>query len=147
MQELIKRLDKKYISRIVRYEKIYFPEDAYDKETIEEYFTKANQVALGIFVNNHFAGYILFSYSNKLKSMIDSIVIIDKYRGNGLSLLLYKRALKFLKNKGIKYVYNYCRVSNEISKKSILSSGFVLKRKIKDYYEDEDGYFFVRGLN
>ena len=146
MQDLIKRLDKKYISRIVRYEKIYFPKDAYDKDTIEEYFTKVNKIPLGVFVNNHFAGYILFSY-NKLTSIIDSIVVIDKYRRNGLSILLYKRALKFLKNKGIKYVYNYCRVSNEISKKSILSSGFVLKKRIKDYYEDEDGYFFVRGLN
>ena len=147
MQEIIRRLNKNYIPRIVKYEKIYFPEDAYDKETIKEYFTKGNQIPLGVFVDNHFAGYILFSYNNNFKSMIDSTVIIERYRGKGLSILLYESALRFLKNKGIKYVYNYCRVSNEVSKKSILSSGFVLKKRIKDYYEDEDGYFFVKRLN
>ncbi|MHA1626341.1 MAG: ribosomal protein S18-alanine N-acetyltransferase [Candidatus Asgardarchaeia archaeon] len=91
-------------------------------------------------------GYVSFLLKPKEWSHIISIAVDPTFRRKGCGSLLLERALEYSKNMGCKFVYLEVDVSNKAAIEMYKNFGFKIIRRIRGYYEDEDGYLMLKTL-
>lgn len=117
-----------------------FPNDSFalSKESFRYHISK-NQL-YKIEVNHKIAGYILW-LKRKNYFRLYSLAINDSYQGLGLASKLLEYSFEKLdKNRFTLEV----KVKNEKAIKLYEKYGFKIKKILKDYYEDGDGYLMEK---
>ena len=95
-----------------------------------------NNSIFKIVVGNEIAGYILW-LERKSYYRLYSLAINDKFQGLGLASKLLEYSFSELKNKGFSLEV---KVKNEKAVKLYEKFGFTIKKVLKDYYDECDGY-------
>lgn len=95
-----------------------------------------NNTIFKIVVEDEIAGYILW-LERKSYYRLYSLAINDKFQGLGLASKLLDYSFSELKNKGFSLEV---KVKNKKAVKLYEKFGFTIKKVLKDYYDECDGY-------
>ncbi len=120
-----------------------------------EHIEKWNDLFYVAEVNNEIVGYALariensspFTKFSKVGHIV-SIAVREKYRRKGIATMLMSALIYTLKTMyGVEEVYLEVRVSNEPAIKLYQKLGFVIAKRIEQYYLDgEDAYLMIKKL-
>jgi len=91
-------------------------------------------------------GYVSLFVKPKKWSHIISIAVDPLFRRRGCGSLLLRRALEYSKDAECRFAYLEVGVVNRVAIEMYKNFGFKIIRRIKGYYEDEDGYLMLKIL-
>lgn len=114
-------------------------------ETLKDYIKTDQTYHVFCVEKEELIGYIMVWESASYGQIID-LVIHSDYRKQGYGFLLIKYALDYFLSIGVNVVSLEVKVSNEEAIRLYEKAGFVKDHTIKNYYKNEDGYFYVRRL-
>jgi len=117
-----------------------------DKDCFDKYAWKKDKffepkrrlIIEGIIVDNNLRAYIAYASENKNHIHIHRLAVCPEWRREGLAKFLIKNALKS---------YNTCSLrvnaTNEAAIQLYKSLGFKIKRKVLNFYEENEHAFFM----
>jgi len=108
----------------------------YSKEMLEGFIRSPHDIYLVAKVDGEVAGYRLASYNPYLKEayLID-MVVIEKFRGQGIASALYKQTFEMLNEKGCFWAWSLVKEGNEKIAQILIKKGFHKGEKFSVYYK------------
>lgn len=118
-------------------------ETSFSKESLKNMIIEEETYHMFLAEKKEFIGYIVVWESAPFGQIID-VVVRNEYRGLGYGRALLDYGLSYLEDMGIDTISLEVKVSNTDAIKLYESKGFILDHTIKNYYKEEDGYFYIR---
>lgn len=118
-------------------------ETSFSKESLKNMIVEEETYHIFLAEKKEFIGYVIIWESDTFGQIVD-IVVKNEYQGLGYGKSLLDYGLNYLKDMGIDTISLEVKVSNTRAIKLYESKGFILDHTIKNYYKEEDGYFYIR---
>ncbi|MEY4994541.1 MAG: tRNA ((37)-N6)-threonylcarbamoyltransferase complex transferase subunit TsaD [Actinomycetota bacterium] len=126
------------LSQVMALEHATFPNDAWSQESMASELSSATGYYIGLF-NPELVGYAgLATVPGSFSSDIQTIAVLDSYRGQGLGKRLLENLVSQAKKLGSEQILLEVRVDNESAIKLYQSFGFERIDVRKRYYQPDD---------
>lgn len=120
-------------------------ETSFKKETLKEYILKDETYHLFVLEEDELIGFIIIWQSEEFSQIID-LVIDTKFRRLGYGKKLVSYAITYLSNKGAKSLSLEVSINNKEAINLYEKLGFKKERVLKNYYNNSDGFLYVRSI-
>ena len=121
-------------------------DSTFTKETLKSYIETDQTYHVFCIEKTELIGYIIVWESATYGQIID-LVIQPNYQNKGYGQKLLTYAIDYFIKIGVNIISLEVKVSNAHAIKLYEKAGFKKDHVIKNYYQTEDGYFYVRRLD
>ena len=127
------------LGALLNLEKICFKEETFPRRQLHYLLLKAKSIVLIMEIDSNIIGsMIILLRRNILNARIYSLNVHPEHRRKGVASSLMDTAFGLLEEKGYKKITLEVGVTNHVAQKLYLSKGFIVDKKLSNYYSNSD---------
>lgn len=144
----IRYATKEDLDALFNLENICFKEETFRRRQLKYLLQKARSMVLVAETGGNIIGSIIILLrENILNARIYSFNVHPEHRRKGIAKLLMDTAFEILKEKGYKKITLEVGVNNQIARNLYHSKGFIVDKKLYNYYTNgDDALHLIRKL-
>ncbi|NJD52151.1 MAG: GNAT family N-acetyltransferase [Candidatus Methanoperedens sp.] len=144
----IRLATKEDLAALLNLENICFKEETFHRRQLKYLLQKARSIILVAEIDGNIIGSIIILLREHiLNARIYSFNVHPEHRRKGIAKLLMDTAFEILKEKGYKKITLEVGVNNRIARNLYQSKGFIVDKKLYNYYTNgDDALHLIRKL-
>jgi len=138
LKPLIRTAKKEDFDSLFELEEICFKEEKFHRKQLKYLLNKARSVVLVADDNGIIGSILVLLRDNIHNARIYSLNVHPAHRRQGIASLLMDKTMDLLKEKGVNKVTLEVGVNNKPAQNLYASKGFVVDKKLYNYYKNGD---------
>ena len=139
LKQRIRLATKEDIDALLNLEKICFKEETFPRRQLQYLLLKARSMVLVTEIDGNIIGsMIILLRKNILNARIYSLNVHPEHRRKGIAGSLMDPAFDILEEKGYKKITLEVGINNQAAQNLYKSKGFIVDKKLSDYYTNGD---------
>ncbi len=138
MKPIIRAAKKEDFDALFYLEEICFKEEKFHREQLKYLLLKARSVVLVAEEGGIIGSILILLRENIHNARIYSLNVHPAHRRQGIASLLMDKTMELLKEKGVNNITLEVGVNNKPAQNLYKSKGFVMDKKLYNYYKNGD---------
>ena len=135
----IRLATKEDLDALLNLENICFKEETFSRRQLKYLLQEARSIVLVAEIEDNIIGSIIILLRERiLNARIYSFNVHPEHRRKGIAKLLMDTAFSILKEKGYNKITLEVGINNHIAQNLYKSKGFIVDKKLSDYYTNGD---------
>ncbi len=138
LKPIIRVAKKEELDALLNLEEICFKEEKFHRKQLNYLLLKARSVVLVAEAGGIIGSIIVLLRENIHNARIYSLNVHPAYRRRGIASLLMDKTMGLLKEKGVTKITLEVGVNNKAAQNLYSSKGFIVDKKLYNYYKNMD---------